>query len=145
MTRPNSGWTPLRTMLERLPLTPYLVNQQMLAQARSELRSVGFEIAEVDASTARDERDLLESLGGVLGFPDYFRPNWDAFDDCLGDMMREEAAPTALLVVGADALLATNPHDFARTVHLLCSVVEAIERDSGAFRLEVLFLGRWNV
>jgi hypothetical protein len=144
MTASKPGWTPLGRLLSWLPLPPYLLEEQMLTSARDELRGVGFEVAEVDASEARDERDLLTLVGGALNFPDYFSPNWDAFDDCVGDMMREGAAPTALLISGADRLLATSPYEFVRTVHLLYTVVEAIERDAGVFRLEVLLLGRWG-
>jgi hypothetical protein len=144
MTTQKPNWTPLRSLLPWLPLPPYLLDQQVLAQVRADLRAAGFEIAEADASGVRDERDLLAVIGSALNFPEYYRPNWDAFDDCVGDMMREQAAPTALLVTGTDSLLASSPYDFARAVHLLCSVTEAVERDSGVFRLEVLFLGRWR-
>jgi RNAse (barnase) inhibitor barstar len=109
-----------------------------------ELRSAGFEIGEADASTVQDERGLLLLLGAALGFPDYYRPNWDAFDDCVGDLMRESAAPTALLITSADHLLAANVHAFVRVVHLLTSVVETTERDGGHFRLEVFFIGEWE-
>jgi RNAse (barnase) inhibitor barstar len=144
MTTPGPGWLPLRRLLSWLPLPPYLLDEQVLASARDELRAVGFEIAEVDASEVRDERDLLTLIGAVLNFPDYYRPNWDALDDCIGDLMREGAPPTAVLVTGAEHLLTASPYDFVRAVHMLYTVVEAIERDAGAFRLEVLFLGRWG-
>ena len=145
MTTRMPGWTPLRSLVPWLPLPPYLFDEEQLPNIRHELREVGFEVAEVDASSIRNERDLLAALGSALNFPDYYRPNWDAFDDCVGDLMRDESAPVALVVVGAHALLAASPYDFVRALHLLYTVVEAVERDAGAFRLEVLLPGDWKL
>lgn len=124
-------------------MPPYLVGTEDAERLRSELRAVGFELAEADSSAAGTERDLLLSIGGALGFPEYYRPNWDAFDDCLGDLMREPAAPTALLVAGADRLLNADVHAFVRSVLLLSEAVGAVERERGDFRLEVFFVGSW--
>lgn len=140
----SPGWTPLRSLMPWLPLPPYLVDRDQLQQARDELRNAGFELAEVDCSGTDSDRGLLEVIGAALNFPDYYRPNWDAFDDCVGDLMREEATPTALLLADADQVLRSSPYDFVRATHLLSSVVEAVERDHGKFRLEVLLLGSWR-
>ena len=144
MTIRNPGFTPLEQLLPYLPLVPYLLGNQHLDQVRREIRGVGFEVAEVDASGVRDERDLMTILGSALNFPDYYRPNWDAFDDCIGDMMREDSAPIALLVIDADRLLAESPYDFVRGVHMLYRVVDSVAHDPGRFRLEVLFFGQWK-
>lgn len=140
----SPGWTPLMSLLPWLPLPPYLVDGGHLQQARDELRKAGFGLAEVDSSDTDSERGLLEHIGGVLNFPDYYRPNWDAFEDCVGDLMREESTSTALLLANADQFLRTNPYDFVRSMHLLYSVVEVVARDRGEFRLEVLVFGSWR-
>lgn len=140
-----TGWAPIRQALPWLPLPPYMVDLADAARLRSELRAAGFEVAQADASVATNERDLLLVIGGALGFPEYYRPNWDAFDDCVGDLMREPAPSTALLVEGADRLLRTSPQVFVRSAVLLSEVVGAIERERGEFRLETFFVGSWQV
>ncbi|RJL29966.1 barstar family protein [Bailinhaonella thermotolerans] len=48
---------------------------------------------------------LFEEWAAALGFPGYFGRNWDAFDDCLGDLDPE----LTILVTGAQELLADEP------------------------------------
>ncbi len=139
------SWTPIRQLLPWLPLPPYMVDSADLARLRSELHTAGFELAEADAPIVGFERDLLQVIGGALAFPEYFRPNWDAFDDCVGDLVRQSAPPTALLIEGADRFLKASPHAFLRSAHLLIEVVSAVERERGEFRLEVFFVGSWQV
>jgi hypothetical protein len=134
----------MRLLLPWLPQPPYLIEQGEGFRLRADVRAAGFEVAQADASEARSERDLLEAIGGGLGFPDYFRPNWDAFDDCLGDLMREPAPPTVILIEESDHLLRVDPHAFVRAAHLLSDVVTVVERERGDFRLEVFFLGTWQ-
>lgn len=138
------GWVPARRLLPWLPQSPYLVDHRETERLRSEARSVGFEIGYADLSEVKSERELLQALGAALGFPDYYHPNWDAFDDCVGDLSRASAAPIALLAEHADHLLTADVHAFVRSVHLLASVVETLEQGGGAFRLEVFFLGAWD-
>lgn len=94
---------------------------------------------------ATGERNLLELLGATLNFPGYYRPNWDAFDDCVGDMMREDAFPTAVLLSNADEFLRARPQDFVRAIHLLYTASEAVELNHGIFRLEFVLFGSWTL
>jgi len=45
-------------------------------------RGSGLDVVVVEAS----ERDLFASLAGALAFPSWFGSNWDALQDCLGDL-----------------------------------------------------------
>ncbi len=40
----------------------------------------------LDESKIVDKATLLVELARVFGFPDYFGHNWDALNDCLGDI-----------------------------------------------------------
>lgn len=40
----------------------------------------------VDLATVRSKSELLASLARALEFPDWFGANWDALQDCLGDL-----------------------------------------------------------
>lgn len=73
--------------------------------------------------------------------PDYYAPNWDAFDDCVGDLLRGDAGRVAVVVAGIDTLLRHDAHTFARSVHLLLGAVTDVERAAGAFQLEFVFVG----
>ena len=138
----SKSWMAVRDLMPWLPLPPYLVSQRDLPRLRSGLREHDFKIFEADADQCSDERSLLVALGDALPFPDYYGANWAAFDDCIGDMLREDAGPTAVLVVGADALLTADVHAFVRSVHLLSEVVADVERAaSDGFQFEVFFVG----
>ena len=141
----STPWIAVRDLMPWLSQPPYLVGTQDLSRLRSSLRTYGFKVFEADAERCTDERSLLAALGDALPFPDYYGANWAAFDDCIGDMLREDAGPTAVLVVGADALLEANLHAFVRSVHLLSDVVVDVERaGSSGFQFEVFFVGHFS-
>jgi len=43
--------------------------------------------ADLDGRSARTARQFLLSVGAVLGFPEDYGRNWDAFDECFGDLL----------------------------------------------------------
>ena len=141
----SKPWMAVRDLVPWLTQPPYLVGTQDLSRLRSSLRTHGFKVFEADAGRCTDERSLLAALGDALPFPDYYGANWAAFDDCIGDMLREGAGPTGVLVVGADALLKADLHAFVRSVHLLSDVVTDVERaSSSGFQFEVFFVGHFS-
>jgi len=46
----------------------------------------GFAYWRVDMATVQDKSGLLAALARALEFPDWFGGNWDALQDCLGDL-----------------------------------------------------------
>lgn len=142
----SESWVAVREVMPWLPLPPYLVVSRDLPRLRSDLGASGFKVFEASAEQCRDERSLLTALGDALSFPDYYGANWAAFDDCIGDMLREHAGRTAVVVVGADALLKADVHAFARSVHLLSEVVTDVEQAaSDGFQFEVFFVGDFSL
>lgn len=140
-----STWISVREVLPWLPLPPHFVTPTDVSRLRSGLRDAGFKVFEADAERCTDERSLLVALGDALPFPDYYGANWAAFDDCISDLVREDAGPTALVVVGLDALLRSNLHAFVRSVHLLLDVVTDVERiGSAGFQFEVFLVGEFG-
>jgi hypothetical protein len=136
-----SSWISLSSLHPVLTLPPYFVGPHDVADLRSALRDAGFNVFDADVASFTDERGLLTALGDALGFPEYYAPNWDAFDDCVGDLLREDAGRVAVMVIGIDTLLKHDTHAFARSVHFLLDAVADVERAAGAFQLEFIFAG----
>lgn len=133
---------PVREVVPWVLSVPYFVASDHASRLRSELRGAGFKVFDAEAADCADEKCLLEAVGNAMPFPDYFGRNWDAFDDCLGDLQREDFGPTALVINGADRMFRSSPHDFARSVHFLQTAVEQIDLSrAGGFQFEVFFVG----
>ena len=43
----------------------------------------------LDGSRIETKAGFLDSVAAALGFPAYFGGNWDALDECLGDITEE--------------------------------------------------------
>jgi hypothetical protein len=56
------------------------------AQVENAVRSTRLDLARADLAGADDKEALLERLAQALGFPAWFGGNWDALEDCLGDL-----------------------------------------------------------
>jgi hypothetical protein len=64
----------------------------------------GLHVARVDLAGAADKGALLARIAGALAFPSWFGGNWDALEDCLGDLSWMPAAGYVLLLEGASGL-----------------------------------------
>jgi len=72
--------------------------------------------------TAKDA--LLERFAAALAFPDWFGGNWDALEDCLGDLSWRADAAHLLVIEGFEALQAAARDDFRVLLDLLADVAE---------------------
>ena len=61
-------------------------------------------VVQIRIGSAASKQDLLGRIAGALGFPDWFGGNWDALEDCLGDLSWSPAAGHVLLFDDARAL-----------------------------------------
>jgi len=70
-------------------------------------------VARVDGDRCGTARALFTEWARALDFPEYFGHNWDALEECLGDVLyppgRPDAAELVLLVERAELLLAAEP------------------------------------
>jgi hypothetical protein len=62
---------------------------------REELARHGLALAAFDGTGISDAPALLKALGQALAFPAYYGANWDAAEECLGDL--GSAIPRAAL------------------------------------------------
>ncbi|MER5355033.1 barstar family protein [Kitasatospora sp. NPDC002551] len=69
----------------------------------------------VRGDRCRTRAALFAQWAESLAFPGYFGHNWDAFEECLHDVLHPPGAETTtrllVLVTAADALLADEPPD----------------------------------
>ena len=136
----TKNWISVKEQIPWLTTPPYFVATSDIACLQSKLQEMGFKVFEADGSAS--ETHLLVSLGEALEFPDYYGANWAAFEDCVGDLLREGAGAMAVLIVGADRLMHSDIHAFVRSVHLLQDVVSEVQRAAtGTFQFEVFFVG----
>jgi len=56
------------------------------AEVEDAVRGTRLDLAQADLGGAGSKDALLERLAAALGFPAWFGGNWDALEDCLGDL-----------------------------------------------------------
>lgn len=59
---------------------------------------------DLDAGSILTETDFFAAVARVMRFPDYFGNNWDALDECLGDMEWLPSPGYVLFIHGAEGL-----------------------------------------
>ncbi len=114
-----------RTDLEELPGWAHL-----LVLSDSDLDDLAAEIQGTKGKTARIIRGarcqtrerLFQELAAALQFPHYFGENWDAVEECLGDLEWLDETQLTLLITHADRLLAHHEADLATFLSILQSV-----------------------
>jgi len=62
---------------------------------------------EIDVSEVRSREELHELLYQAFGFPEYYGQNWDAFDECIRDVV----APDAIRVSGLESMRFRLPRE----------------------------------
>lgn len=96
----------------------------------SEIDDLAIEIQGLKAKTARIVRGqrcrskdrLFQEIASALQFPHYFGENWDALEECLGDLGWIDSDHLTLLITNADKLLPSGSKDFSTFLEILHSV-----------------------
>lgn len=87
----------------------------------------------LDGRTLTDKHRLLAALGHALDFPDYYGENWDALEECLGDLSWR-TGPVSMVIHHAGAI----PAELLE--HLLDVFAQAARDWAGRERVFSLFL-----
>lgn len=72
------------------------------------LRDSGLRLAQVALREGDGKAQILAQLAGALSFPSWFGGNWDALEDCLGDLSWSAADGHVLVIEGAQAAAADD-------------------------------------
>lgn len=90
----------------------------------------GFVCRRLDLADCAGKSDLLRRFATALDFPDWFGQNWDALDDCLGDLSWLPAAGYVLVLEHAAGLHTGHRADFDTALDMLRSAATGW-RDQG--------------
>ena len=82
----------------------------------------GLLVCELDGADCVNKAKLLAAVAQVFAFPDYFDPNWDAFEECLCDLAWQPAAGYLLIIQQAHLVLEDSPTEWNTFVSILQSV-----------------------
>ena len=67
----------------------------------------------------RTKSCLFREWASVLGFPDYFGHNWDAFEECLGDLSWLPPRRRTIFIGSTQELLAETPQEASTFLDIL--------------------------
>jgi RNAse (barnase) inhibitor barstar len=68
---------------------------------------------------------LLDEIASALAFPDWFGRNWDALDDCLGDLSWLPVGPISLVWADPRSLRDADPPSYATAIEILSDAAAA--------------------
>jgi len=84
----------------------------------------GLDLVSISLAGVASKDALLERFAAALAFPDWFGGNWDALEDCLGDLSWRADGPRVLVIDGFEALQAAARDDFRVLLDLLADVAD---------------------
>lgn len=76
---------------------------------------------------------FLDAIASGLHFPDWFGRNWDALEDCLGDMSWHPAAGYVVILSQADEFRANDEESFLLALRVFQSAAESWRNDGVPF------------
>ncbi len=129
----HTGFT--LTDLEELPGWAHLITipESDIDDLAAEIQAAkGETVRIVRGQRCQTKERLFQELAAALQFPHYFGDNWDAVEECLGDLGWLDRPRLTLVVSNADQVLQHHDADLATFVNILRSVHEledsALER-----------------
>lgn len=102
-------------------------------------RKAGYAFFHVEGKSIERKEQLLNAMATALSLPSHFGRNWDALEECLGDMEGVEGKGYLLYYDHVDGLLSAHPDQFATLVEIVRDAVETWKEDGTA--MIVLFSG----
>jgi len=80
------------------------------------LGQLGLEVMETSIASVNSDKELFTVISTAMRFPDYFGNNWDALDECLGDMDWLPSHGYLLILYDAAQAWSTNPYVLGKLV-----------------------------
>ena len=111
------------------------------AEVRAVLEAEGFVQRTLEGSRIHGEASFFQEAARALGFPGYFGGNWDAFNDCLGDVVFGPAERIAVIWRDADKSLAADAQTVLDATAAFDAVGSPGSEDEDPAQLEIFLLG----
>jgi len=96
-------------------------------------QAAGLNVFRLDLRNARDKNGFLSEIAKALNFPDYFRSNWDALDECLRDLNWLPAKTGFVLIFENAEHFRMARKDFEVAVDVLDSAAESWKSEGRPF------------
>jgi RNAse (barnase) inhibitor barstar len=94
----------------------------------------GLLVERLDGTEIKDKEALLNSIGELLEFPDYYGKNWDALEDCLSDYFIGMETKGLVLIFDNSGLFFDNsPEDFKTFLEILKETTLLCEAQQDSF------------
>ncbi|MBE0616067.1 MAG: barstar family protein [Burkholderiales bacterium] len=87
-------------------------------------QAAGLALWRVDIGHVHDKQGFTGLVAKALAFPEWFGGNWDAFEDCLGDLSWHPAPGYVLLLEHGKHFGAGHKQEFLTAVEVLDGVAE---------------------
>ena len=110
----DARWSARRSGLYRAPD----------ARGLSAADAPGLDVVPISLSEARSKEALLERFATALAFPEWFGANWDALEDCLGDLSWRADTGRLLVIEGFETLQDVAGDDFRVLLGVLGDVAQ---------------------
>ena len=94
---------------------------RLIAEAAA---AAGLALWRVDIGHVHDKQGFTALVAKALAFPAWFGGNWDAFEDCLGDLSWQPAPGYVLLLEHGKHFGAGHKQEFVAATEVLAGVAE---------------------
>jgi RNAse (barnase) inhibitor barstar len=92
----------------------HCVHEDALDVLDRDLRRAGFAVVRLPGEDVTDAHGFHAAAKRAFAFPDYYGHNWDAFNECFGEV--ELAHPTAIVWTAAERLADSDLKTFAEAI-----------------------------
>lgn len=96
---------------------------------------LGLKILEGSVADIKTDEDLFAVIASAMQFPDYFGSNWDALDECLGDMDWMPADGYVLVLRESSQGWSQSPYVLGRFVTAWLEAAEYWAKEKTPFHL----------
>jgi len=107
-------------------------------------QAAGLALWRVDIGPVHDQQGFTDLVAKALAFPQWFGGNWDAFEDCLGDLSWHPAPGYVLLLEHGKHFGAGHKQEFLTAIEVLDGVAEFWQGQGKPFWAIVSGPEGWN-
>lgn len=117
----------------------YVVEGRVILTGLEQLaRKHGLVLFVLDGRKIRSKDEFLDNAAAVLGFPEYFGRNWDAFAECLTDMSWAQGNGFLVAYAECHEFAKRSPDEFPTAIEIFTEAAETWKKEGITF-LVLLF------